>query len=62
MNVVLNVCYRDWMWSQMKISQMKKTHVNVVSDEQVSKERGLKWLWSHDRGLKWSGLKWIGLK
>jgi len=29
------------MWSQMK-----KSHVNVVSNEQVSKERGLKWLWS----------------
>jgi len=43
------------MWSQMKWS-----HMNVVSNEQVSNvvvsnERGLKW-----SGLKWTGLKWIG--
>jgi len=32
------------MWSQMK-----KSHVNVVSNEQVSNKPG----------LKWSGLKWM---
>jgi len=70
MNVVSNECGLKWMWSQMNVvsnewglkwsglkwmwSQMKKPYVNVVSNEQVSKECVLKW-----SVLKWIGLKWM---
>jgi len=33
------------MWSEMKLSQ-----INVVSNEQVSNECGLKWTWSQMNG------------
>ena len=48
------------MWLQMKKSQM-----NVVANEKVSKERGLeciglKWTWSQFNGLKWIGINNLG--
>jgi len=53
-------------------SKWKKSHVNVVSNEQVSQKRGLKRTWSqmivvsnevvwNECCLKCRGLKWIGL-
>jgi len=51
---------------------MKKSHVNVVSNEQVSNDYSLKWSWSQINRYKMNvvsneqvsneqGLKWIGL-
>jgi len=40
-NVAQNDCDLNWIWSQMK-----KSHVNVVSNKQVTKERDLKRTWS----------------
>ena len=73
MNVVSNECGLKWTGLKWMWSQMKKSHVNVAANEQVSKERGLKWMSqmnvvlnfvvsneyvSNERGLKFRGLKW----
>ena len=49
MNVVSNECGLKWMWSQMN-----RSHMNVISNEQVSNV-----VVSNERGLKRSGLKWM---
>jgi len=70
MNVVSNDCGLKWMWSQMNVFSNEVVSNDWVSNECGLKCRGLKWAWSQMNGLKWmvsnewsqmNGLKWIGL-